>query len=535
MLMSVKESQINLDANLFLIHTEESKEKIYIWQRLLNPIDLKSIKRKLSLKSPRQIKTYLYNREISYVTVTDNYVEVYRDFFGISDIYYTFQGKKILFSETLEDFYHLGLNYAAVEQYQRIGFVPANSSIINDVKKVFPGEKIIIDVNSGSIENIRKSLTVFFNGSYNYPLYTFKEHFESLFLKNINSADGLLLSGGIDSALIAYFINKKGNDTVAFTGTTKDSKSPIEKERAMKTADLFCKDHQLIELNDDIFEKFYMYVFKSMDEPFADNAILGTSILAIHAHGLGVKILAEGEGGDELFGHADSIKRYLSIRKFSRHKFLQRILHCLPLFTRKLKTLNKTLTMSKKQLIKRFSFDTLSDEEFENIVFGNNEYMHINEEQEHNLLSLAYFLTINVGFEIMKNKLASYVSRCSFIAPYLEVDLLKLALSLPPKVKFERERAVIKDLYEAELGRKGYDNKKIGMTIPTAQWILNKHKDVLYSEKFYKKSEIDKLISMFESEPSIQLDHEIWRVFVLNQWYKVNEDKLMGDTPLSNE
>ena len=262
-----------------------------------------------------------------------------------------------------------------------------------------------------------------------------------------------------------------------------------------------------------------------MDEPFSDNAILGTSILAIHAYAHGIRVLAEGEGGDELFGHADLIKNYLSMQKFSHHKFIQKTSYYLSLFPGKLKILSKIVRMNKKQLVRRFSCNAMNEEEFGNIVFGGDENKFIEKGQEHNIISLAYFLTNNIGFEIAKNKLASAVSGCSFIAPYLEVDLLKLALVIPPKIKFKRERAIIKNLYEVELKRKGYDNKKIGMTVPTAQWILNKHKDLLYLGKFYKKLEIDELLKEFESNPSDYLDQKIWRVFVLNKWYELNKNK----------
>ena len=48
--MSIRENQINLEAKLFLINTKVSKERIYVWERLLNPIDLKSIKKERSQK-----------------------------------------------------------------------------------------------------------------------------------------------------------------------------------------------------------------------------------------------------------------------------------------------------------------------------------------------------------------------------------------------------------------------------------------------------------------------------------------------------
>ena len=56
--------------------------------------------------------------------------------------------------------------------------------------------------------------------------------------------------------------------------------------------------------------------------------------------------------------------------------------------------------------------------------------------------------------------------------------------------------------------RKEYDNKKIGMSVPAADWRLDNHIDDYFLE------------------PSVYLDQNIWRVFILNQWVDIKKSKL---------
>ncbi len=516
-MLELKSRKLRLSENLILLNQEES-EKVYILKRTINPIDLNSIHKKLAIKSADFIKSYLYDNEVAYIAVAKfKQIEIYRDFFGLSDTYYHFENDEYRFSETLFDFYSVGINDVAVEQYKRIGYVPAPNTIINKVKKIFPGEKIIIDLKFNRLKSIRKPISDIDNCKLQYSPETFKDRFESIFDNNMAQADGMLLSGGIDSSLIAYFLNKKKREIKAFTGISKDSRSSVEKERAEKTASLFCTSHKLIELNENVFEDSYLDVFKYMKEPFSDNAILGTAILAKSAYENGIKYIAEGEGGDELFGHAEKIKKYLFIRKFLPNKYIQKLSYPLTIISDKFKILN----MSRIQLINRFATKDMSNNEFSDVILGEGSGDMCFDDK--NIISLAILLSLNTGMEIPKNKLASAYSECNFIAPFLEINLLKLALIIPSKIKFKRERAVIKDLYEEELKRKEYDNKTIGMIVPTADWILDNHKDILFIDKFYKNEKMKKLIDNHLLKPSAYLDQKIWRVFVLNQWFEINK------------
>ena len=522
MLFQIKNGRFNLSSLLIEISHEVKAEKIFIWDRSVNPVDYRRLKKHLSHAKQKYIIKYLYNNEISYAKVYDKKIEIYRDFFGLSDIYYFRESDEVFISETLKDFYNFGVNLGAIEQYQRIGYIPADSTIINNVKKAFPGEKIIFDIDTNKIENIRKPITDIVDQSVKYSSDTFQEHFEAALTKNLEGAEGLLLSGGFDSALLAYFLNKKGNSLVAFTGYTKDIRNQIEKERSIKTAELFCKRHELVEFTDNLFEDIYFDVFRCMDEPFADNAIIGESVIATryasYACLYGLKRLAEGEAADAFWGHAAEIKKYLLIKKFIRND-LQRKIASKIILSRKLRNFG----LSEYELIKNYSgCKCLAKKEFDGISY---DLINSNYIENYNSINMLIFLSSNIGFEVPKIKIVALSAGINIMAPFLESNMMKLSFIVPPNKKFNRDKGALKDLYEKKLHRNNYEDQKMGFLVPTARWILNKHRDILFLGKFYKNTEIYELLNAFESKPSISLDQKIWRIFVLNQWYEINKNK----------
>jgi len=519
MLLTVNYSGINLNPLLIKISNEIEIKGIYKWERCINPIDNNRLKDKFHHATPAHIKKYLYDNEISYVEVSGAKIEIYRDFFGLSDIYYCRSNDQIMISETLKDFYSYGVNSEAVEQYQRIGYVPADNTIINNVKKAFPGERISFDIKANDVKHIRKPITDLVDQSLKFSHDNFQEQFETILTDNLKGADGLFLSGGFDSALLAYFLNKKGNVPVAFTGYTKDKRNQIEKKRSIKSAELFCKKHELIEFTDDDFEDIYLDVFRCMDEPFADNAILGEAVIAMYANSRGLKRLAEGEAADAFWGHAYKIKKYLLIRKVIRND-LQRNIARKIFFNTKL----RKLSLPRYELIKNCSgCKCLTEKEFDDISHNliNKDYT-----EDYNLINILIFLSSNIGFEVPKVKLAAFSSGIKVIAPFLESKMMKMALMIPPNIKYKRDKSVIKDLYESKLLRENYEDQKTGFLVPTADWILDNHRDILCEGNLYEKSDIEKLVAAYKQNPQIELNQKIWRVFVLTQWYASNKSDL---------
>jgi asparagine synthase (glutamine-hydrolysing) len=111
---------------------------------------------------------------------------------------------------------------------------------------------------------------------------------------------GLLLSGGIDSALIAALVAETGESLPTFTLGYPFHDHADESERARKTARRLGLEHVHVPCPKDP-TSWVLGTARAFDEPFADSS-------AVPCWGLGrevgrkVRVVLSGTGGDEVFG-----------------------------------------------------------------------------------------------------------------------------------------------------------------------------------------------------------------------------------------
>ncbi|MDX1373165.1 MAG: asparagine synthase-related protein [Nitrososphaeraceae archaeon] len=120
------------------------------------------------------------------------------------------------------------------------------------------------------------------------------------------SAEGLLLSGGLDSSIIASIQKPK----YAFTVNLENFGSDIKYSE--EVADRFCSHHIKVKVKYQDLIRIEQKIIESF-ETFDPIFIRNSSVIyaGIHsAAGLGVSSLLTGDGGDELFAGYNYLKRY---------------------------------------------------------------------------------------------------------------------------------------------------------------------------------------------------------------------------------
>jgi asparagine synthase (glutamine-hydrolysing) len=112
---------------------------------------------------------------------------------------------------------------------------------------------------------------------------------------------GLLLSGGMDSALLLALMNRVGGSwrtyTVGFGSAFEDD----ELEDARRTAVLFGSQHTSVEMTRSSFEQALSKVVATLEEPVAASSIVPMYMVCQRAR-QDVKVALIGQGPDELFG-----------------------------------------------------------------------------------------------------------------------------------------------------------------------------------------------------------------------------------------
>jgi asparagine synthase (glutamine-hydrolysing) len=232
-----------------------------------------------------------------------------RDHFGIKPLYYAVAGSCLHFASELGALRTLvpGLspNSEAYYLFYNLGYFPGSETCYKEAKKVEPGEVVTWDFSSNSVS--RGFFLPLEKGKAYSDAMTFEEAAREMepVLENSVRAHyvsdvpvSILLSGGVDSSLIAAISKKLGKNPAAYHVAIPGS---IDTEYARKIADHLGLPLTVKEFDAKNLTRSYANVLDWIDSPTSDVSIIPTSVVYASIAGES-KVVLSGEGGDELFG-----------------------------------------------------------------------------------------------------------------------------------------------------------------------------------------------------------------------------------------
>lgn len=216
-------------------------------------------------------------------------------------IYYRYIDGGLMFSSSFSILAHLGLsriNYEAIYSILKYGCIPPPISPFKQIYVVPPAHYIVF--NSSTILESQ-----YFKFSFT------EEHGANLDTLNtildatsqvLGQLDcSLLLSGGVDSTLLAHKIHERSTNTIRtyFLALEKGDPEIVYAEEAAKSTNahldiVFMDESKLSEI---IYE-----IADSYDYPFNDFSTIPTYFLFRHAVNKGERIIVDGSGADGCFG-----------------------------------------------------------------------------------------------------------------------------------------------------------------------------------------------------------------------------------------
>lgn len=259
-----------------------------------------------------------------------------RDRFGVKPLYYFKDDKYFSFASEIKalatlPFYNRGINGRAVFDYFVTGIEEYdNESFFKDIHELKPSHCFIFNLNNGNFKIFKYYELYFFDDfeAYdskkvlNYSIETRKLIFNSIKIRLRSDVPvGTCLSGGLDSSTVACVIkgilretslNQIGDRQKVFTASYPGKKID-ESNWAKVVVDstnsewflTFPKPDELIE---DLEELVYF-----QDIPFGSTSIYAQYRVMRLAKENNVKVLLDGQGGDELFcGYNVYYKVYLA-------------------------------------------------------------------------------------------------------------------------------------------------------------------------------------------------------------------------------
>jgi len=233
-----------------------------------------------------------------------------RDPFGIKPLYYSKQGDKFSFASEARAIKALGkvdsgVNEAALDTFLTLRYVPSPLTLWEGIKRLAPGHVLSMNISGESlnIHNYIKPQTARFQGSMDDAVVAYEKALKQAVEKQLLSdvPVGLLLSGGIDSALIAAIARDAGHKLPCFTVGFGSQHDECEISDAEQTAQVLGLTHHPVTVTPDTLQQAFPAILSAVEEPLGTTSILPMWYLVQRARE-DVTVVLTGQGTDEPWG-----------------------------------------------------------------------------------------------------------------------------------------------------------------------------------------------------------------------------------------
>lgn len=488
-----------------------------------------------------------------------------RDPAGEKPLYYYMDSGRLIFSSEIKTFHafpevDLAIDLESVKAFFTLQYVPGPHTIYSNIRKLPAGHALEISLDHWKV--------------WETPFWSFEnlrldpsspEEIDALLSDSVRHrliADvevGLLLSGGIDSALLASYAHRNGSKLRVFTARFEEEHLD-ELKYAQQVADFLGLEQIVIaggQITPEIFDKVIFHG----DELLGDPACVPTFLLAreVSKH---VKVVLSGEGADELFWGYDTYRYERTWRLFSSLRSLvsksrgfQNVVSSWETSSQPpavLTRLGKLLSANYEIGASRWT-SVFADHTVERLIRSSSSDSQIErlQEIEQRILGLArhmdsfsaslsgdilYWLADDLLMKVDRMTMAHGVEAR---APYLDPKLILKALALPAKNKLHRKtgkfmlRELVEKHFPGEIGRSLAWRKKHGFEVPVSSWLRNNLRacveDRLSPARLARSGVLETTFVLdlkkkfFTSEANTPLRRKLWMLLCFQTWYELHE------------
>lgn len=477
-----------------------------------------------------------------------------RDPFGVKPLYFSQSKDSLVFSSEIRPIKELiskqDLDEKALATLLKLRYNPSPKTLINSIQKVKPGSLMSFDLENGleskTLNYGIKAVTRKLKCDYEKALDLYETHFEKAIKRQLLSdvEVGVMLSGGVDSALVAYYAKKhyKGN-LKAFTIGFEGSYNEDEINDAKETAQILGLEHQVKKINFTDFLGLMEECTRIVEEPLATTSIIPMYYLSklTSEH---VKVALTGQGADEPLGGYGRYKSELLVKNVP--KILKPLVKPLVGLT---KTKNEQLirgarTINIADKVERFlkTYEVFSNQEIKSLIkvdeiesksaiasvlseFENSNYSNLEQ-------MMAIDTRMNLSDDLLNytDKITMHFSiECR--VPMLDLELVEFIESLPEnyKLNFNKGKIIHKALAQKVLPSEIVNRPKKGFQSPTKVWFKNEMatiKTILLNDKtifsqYFNIASVEKLLD--KHVKGYNKEKQVFLLLSLYFWFKQNK------------
>lgn len=437
---------------------------------------------------------------LSFLDIQNQKLYLVRDHFGVKPVYWSFQENSLVFSSEIRPIQYIlndvksDLDNLPTLLYLR--YLPSPLTLYSGINKVRPGHYLEIDLTEKKLQPkefcfispVTKSID-----SKITPLTGYSQKIEAAVKRQLmgDVEIGVLLSGGLDSAVVAALAQKHTSSSLkAFTIGFEGAHNEDEIEAAQETAELLGLDHYSKQINFEGFLSIIKETTRIIEEPLATTSVIPMYYLSEMASKY-VKVVLTGQGADEPLGGYGRYQGELISSKIPRGviRTINKLLPHLPIKNEQL--LRAAHSLGETEDIGRFLkvYSVFQQDEIKTLL-------NVEEEKAFGLVS--YFFNLHNRREIasvermmaidlrmnLADDLLLYTDKITMNfslecrVPMLDVELIQYIESLPrnQRLAFRKTKIVHKQFAKNILPHKIINRKKLGFQSPTQIW-FNKYNE----------------------------------------------------------
>ena len=441
-----------------------------------------------------------------------------RDALGVKPLYYSTEDNVFAFASEIKALLKLipnnkELDVESINRYLSFLWCPGDGTPLKSVKKLLPGEAIIVKNGCITDKWLWYKLPILNNTNKNLD----KGRSISGVTKYLRQAVhrqmvadvplGAFLSGGLDSSAVVAFAKEVNPDIRCFSIETKgkqDKGFVADLPYAKRVAKHLNVSLDVVSIESHRMASDLESMIVQLDEPLADPAALNVLYISQLAREQGIKVLLSGAGGDDLFTgyrrhYALQLERYWGWLPKSVRTGLKGITKNLntdnSINRRIVKMFNGAGLNSRDRLINYFRWSddsllqSLYSPEFRQQLAGSNSNQVMQDFLEPILTSassLDQMLALEQRFFLTDHNL-NYTDKMSMAAgveirvPFLDLDLVNFAARIPDKFKQKGSvgKWVLKKAMEPYLPKEVIYRPKTGFGAPLRTWIKHDLQELL--------------------------------------------------------
>ena len=488
-----------------------------------------------------------------------------RDRMGKKPLYYYFDNENIFFASELKALLTLpnmpkNIREDAVYDFFAYQYIPDPKTIFENIYKLEPGYFLTINANG---INKKEYWDISFATTSQNSEQKLKADLTELTnscTKNRMISDvplGAFLSGGVDSSGVVALMAKNSESPITTCSIGFDDEKFNEVDFARSVAEQYNTNHHEFTVHQNVKDELHKIV-SYFDEPFADPSLVPTYFVSELAKQK-VTVAVAGDGGDEVFAgyekySVDNIENKL------REKFPSIVRkHIFPSLAKLSGSIKLKPFQRAKSLLTSLSVEPamgfyitnsfITDEIWEDLVNDDMrqkldgyhpskitlDAYHKADGPDH-LSKILYtdMKTYLPGGILVKVDRMSMANSLEVRAPILDYKLVEFAAQIPSKFKFNdgEKKYILKEIFKPFLTDDILYRKKMGFSVPLAEWLRGEIKDIAQDCLFnretglvdYLKPEVMHNMWQQHQDKTIDYSAPLWSMLMFQMWW----DKYMN-------